>query len=171
MTAALFWRYMMSERKDVPFTNEHFISFCEKMVGQPYWYGTCVYKCTQSILNSKTAQYPSHYGSGRTSRYKEDIAQLTAFSLPVIEACVCLLYQVSAMAVATKKARMKSCDMSNPKYQMRSWLLRLGFIGERFERPRRTLLEQLNGNAAFFDDAGKQKARDKRMQKKAMALV
>lgn len=75
MTAALFWRYMMSERKDVPFTNEHFIAFCEKMVGQPYWYGTCVYKCTQSILNSKTAQYPSHYGSGRTSRYKEDIAQ------------------------------------------------------------------------------------------------
>lgn len=96
---------------------------------------------------------------------------LTAFSLPVIEACVCLLYQVSAMAVATKKARMKPCDMSNPKYQMRSWLLRLGFIGERFERPRKTLLEQLDGNAAFFDDAGKQKARDKRMQKKAMALV
>lgn len=32
----------MSERKDTPFTNEHFIAFCEKMVGQPYWYGTCV---------------------------------------------------------------------------------------------------------------------------------
>lgn len=93
------------------------------------------------------------------------------FSLPVIKAYACLLYQVSAMAVTTKKARMKPCDMSNPKYQMRSWLLRLGFIGERFERPRQTLLEQLDGNAAFFYDTGKQKARDKRMQKKAMALV
>ena len=96
---------------------------------------------------------------------------LDAFSLPVIEACACLLYQVSAMAVTTKKARMKPCDMSNPKYQMRSWLLRLGFIGEQFERPRQTLLEQLDGNAAFFDDAGKQKAKDKRRQKKAMALA
>ena len=66
---------------------------------------------------------------------------------------------------------MKPCDMSNPKYQMRSWLLRLGFIGELFERPRQTLLEQLDGNAAFFDDAGKQKAKDKRRQKKAMALA
>ena len=50
----------MSERKDTPFTNEHFIAFCEKMIGQPYWYGTCVYKCTQSVLNSKAGQYPSH---------------------------------------------------------------------------------------------------------------
>ena len=96
---------------------------------------------------------------------------LDAFSLPVIEACACLLRQVSLMAEATKKARMKPCDMSNPKYQMRSWLLRLGFIGEQFERPRQTLLEHLDGNAAFFDDAGKQKARDKRRQQKAMALA
>ena len=65
----------MSERKDTPFTNEHFIAFCEKMIGQPYWYGTCVYKCTQSVLNSKTGHYPSHYGSERTSRYKDDIAK------------------------------------------------------------------------------------------------
>ncbi len=96
---------------------------------------------------------------------------LDAFSLPVIEACACLLYQVSVMAVTTKKARMKPCDMSNPKYQMRSWLLRLGFIGEQFERPRQTLLEQLDGNAAFFDDAGKQKAKDKRRRQKALTLA
>lgn len=40
----------------------------------PYWYGTCVYKASTSVLNSKTKQYPSHYGSSRTSRYKQDIA-------------------------------------------------------------------------------------------------
>lgn len=38
------------------------------------WYGTCVYKASTSVLNSKTRQYPSHYGSSRTSRYKKDIA-------------------------------------------------------------------------------------------------
>ncbi len=63
----------MSGRKNTPFTNEHFAAFCLKMVGQPYWYGTCLYKCSESVLKSKTAQYPSHYTDSRTSRYKQDI--------------------------------------------------------------------------------------------------
>ena len=63
----------MSERIDTPFTNEHFAAYCLKMVGQPYWYGTCGYKATTSLLNRKAKQYPSHYGSSRTSRYKQDI--------------------------------------------------------------------------------------------------
>ena len=96
---------------------------------------------------------------------------LEVFSLPVIEACACLLYKVSTMAAATRKARMKPCDMSNPKYQMRSWLLRLGFIGEQFERPRQTLLEKLDGNTAFFNEAGKRRATDKRRLQKAMKLA
>lgn len=56
------------------YTNLHFVEFLKKMVGQPYWYGTCVYKCTTSTLNSKTKQYPSHYGSSRTAKYKSQIA-------------------------------------------------------------------------------------------------
>ena len=96
---------------------------------------------------------------------------LDAFSIPAIEACACLLVQVCAMAASTRKARMKPCNMSNPKYQMRSWLLRLGFIGEQFAQPRQTLLEHLDGNAAFFDDVGRQKAKEKRQRQKAMALA
>ena len=64
----------MSERINTPFTNEHFADWCQKMVGQPYWYGTCVYKATSSLLSRKTNQYPSHYTSDRTSRYKQDVA-------------------------------------------------------------------------------------------------
>lgn len=63
----------MIDRIDVPFTNEHFAAFCLSMVGQPYWYGTCLYKCSNSLLTSKTKQYPSHYGSNRTAKYKQDI--------------------------------------------------------------------------------------------------
>lgn len=88
----------------------------------------------------------------------------------VIEACACLLHAVHKMAAETKKARMKPCDMSNPKYQMRSWLLRLGFIGEQFERPRQTLLASLEGNGAFFDEKGKDRARDKRRMQKALSM-
>ena len=64
----------MAERIDTPFTNEHFAAWCQKMLGQPYWYGTVVYKCTQSLLTRKAKQYASHYGDSRTARYKSDIA-------------------------------------------------------------------------------------------------
>jgi hypothetical protein len=91
---------------------------------------------------------------------------LSAFSFEKIEACVYLLRQASLMAANTGKARMKPCDGSNPKYQMRTWLLRLGFIGDRFARPRQTLLEGLAGDGAFFSDDGKEKAAMKRKTKR-----
>lgn len=33
----------MSERVNTPFTAEHFVAYCLRMVGHPYWYGTCGY--------------------------------------------------------------------------------------------------------------------------------
>ena len=65
-----------NNRINTPFTNEHFADWCLKMAEKksPYWYGTCVYKASTSVLTSKTKQYPSHYGSSRTSRYKQDIS-------------------------------------------------------------------------------------------------
>ena len=61
-------------RVEIPFTNEHFMAFCEKMLGQPYWFGTCIYKATNSLLSRKTNQYSSSYAASRTARYKKDIA-------------------------------------------------------------------------------------------------
>lgn len=91
---------------------------------------------------------------------------LSAFSYTAVEAAAYLLEQGWKMAVSTGKARMKPCNMSNPKYQMRSWLLRLGFIGEKFERPRKTLLEGLAGDVAFFDAEQKKVAAAKRKARK-----
>ena len=65
----------MSERINIPYTNEHFVAFCEKMIGQPYWYGSVVYKCTESLRSRKAKQYPSHYKDNRTTRYRDDIAK------------------------------------------------------------------------------------------------
>lgn len=65
----------MADRLNTPFTNEHFAAWCLRMVGQPYWYGTCGYKATKGLLTRKRNQYPSHYGSGRTARYQQDIAE------------------------------------------------------------------------------------------------
>ena len=77
---------------------------------------------------------------------------LSAFSYPKIEAVAYLMAQACDFAASTGKARMKPADGSNPKFQMRSWLLRLGFIGPAFERPRKTLLETLDGDSAFFSE-------------------
>ncbi len=65
----------MSERIHTPYTSEHFVAFCLAMLGQPYWYGSCVNKCTESLRSRKAKQYPSHYKDSRTSQYKDDIAK------------------------------------------------------------------------------------------------
>lgn len=65
----------MMERINTPFTNEHFAAWCLSMLGQPYWYGTVVYKCSESLRSRKAKQYPTHYKDNRTSRYRDDIAK------------------------------------------------------------------------------------------------
>lgn len=56
-------------------TNIALVEFARKMIGQPYWYGTHVVKCSQSLLERKTKQYPAHYGSSRKNTYNSHISQ------------------------------------------------------------------------------------------------
>lgn len=55
-------------------TNTGLVEHALGWLGNPYWYGTCCYKCTSSLLASKSAQYPSHYTQDRMPRYKQDIS-------------------------------------------------------------------------------------------------
>ena len=55
------------------FSAKALCDYARGFVGNPYWYGTCVYECTKSLLTRKTNQYPSHYTSGRMARYRSDI--------------------------------------------------------------------------------------------------
>lgn len=55
-------------------TNIDLIAFAEGMIGQVYWYGSCVYKTSQSLLDRKASQYPAHYTKSRMTKYKEHIA-------------------------------------------------------------------------------------------------
>jgi len=59
------------------FTGKQLAEYCEKVykAGWVYWYGTYGKRCTQSLYESKKKQYPSHYGSSRTSGYMRDIAE------------------------------------------------------------------------------------------------
>lgn len=57
------------------FTNLELVEYVKKVYADKwvYWYGTCGYKCTKSLYNSKKAQYPSHYTASRESGYMADI--------------------------------------------------------------------------------------------------
>jgi len=60
-----------------------------------------------------------------------------------------LCLAMSAMAKAVRSASPKPQQSENPKYAMRTWLLRLGFIGEEFATARDFLTRNLDGDAAF----------------------
>ena len=62
-----------------------------------------------------------------------------------IQLCLAL----SQMAKDVKTASLKPQQNENPKYAMRTWLLRLGFIGEEFATARDFLTRNLSGDAAF----------------------
>ena len=59
----------------------------------------------------------------------------------------CLL--LSQMAKEVKSASPKPQQHENPKYAMRTWLLRLGFIGDEFKTARDILTRRLAGDASF----------------------
>ena len=62
-----------------------------------------------------------------------------------IQLCLAL----SQMAKDAKCASPKPQQHDNPKYAMRTWLLRLGFVGEEFSTARDFLTRRLSGDAAF----------------------
>ena len=62
-----------------------------------------------------------------------------------IQLCLAL----SQMAKDVRTASSKPQQNENPKYAMRTWLLRLGFIGEEFATARDFLTRNLTGDTAF----------------------
>lgn len=62
-----------------------------------------------------------------------------------IQFCLAL----SQMAKDSKKASAKPQQHENPKFAMRTWLIRLGFVGDEFSTARDFLTRNLSGDAAF----------------------
>lgn len=62
-----------------------------------------------------------------------------------IQLCLAL----SQMAKTVRSASPKPQQTENPKYAMRTWLLRLGFIGDEFKTAREILTKRLSGDASF----------------------
>ena len=66
-----------------------------------------------------------------------------------IKSYIQLCLALSQMAKEVKSASAKPQQTENPKYAMRTWLLRLGFIGDEFKTARDVFTNRLSGDTAF----------------------
>ena len=66
-----------------------------------------------------------------------------------LKAYIQLCLALSQMAKEVKTASPKPQQNENPKYAMRTWILRLGFIGDEFKTAREILTKRLAGDTAF----------------------
>ena len=74
--------------------------------------------------------------------------EIHAYSVLVATLCV--------MAKNQKRISSKEKDVDNEKYAFRCFLLRLGFIGEKYKMDRKILLRNLEGSSAFKSGSKKE---------------
>ena len=91
-----------------------------------------------------------------------------------IKTYIQLSLAISHQALAQKGASHRRTKSTNEKYTFRTWLLRLGMIGEEFQTARKFLLENLEGNIAWKDPAQAERQKErlaaKRMEEAAQSM-
>ena len=66
-----------------------------------------------------------------------------------LKAYIQLCLEMSELAKEVRSASAKPQQNENPRYAMRTWLLRLGFIGDEFKTARDLYTKRLDGDTAF----------------------
>jgi hypothetical protein len=88
------------------------------------------------------------------------------FTLPTVEAAeavaayTMLVHKMCEMAKRQKRVLDKSAPAENPKWQMRTFLLRLGLVGPEYKTARKILTAGLSGDGAYPGGDRPGKAKD-----------
>lgn len=85
-----------------------------------------------------------------------------------VKSYIQLCLAISHQALVQKGASRTRTQSTNEKYTFRTWLLRLGLIGDEFKTARMHLLKNLEGNIAWHDPAQAEAQRE-RLAAKRMA--
>jgi hypothetical protein len=88
-----------------------------------------------------------------------------------IKAYIQLCLAISAQALNQRCASRQKTKSSNEKYTFRTWLLRLGLIGDEYKTARLHLLEHLDGCIAWKDPAQALQQKERLRQKKEKELA
>ncbi len=91
---------------------------------------------------------------------KENIAmeEITAF----MDLVVCMVENARKLRYSS----FRPAQEDNPKYAMRTWLLRLNMSGDAFKKTRKVLLARLSGSAAFRTPAEEEKHKERLLARK-----
>jgi len=88
-----------------------------------------------------------------------------------IKAYIQLCLAITAQALNQRCASRQKTHSTNEKYTFRTWLLRLGLIGDEFKTARLHLLEHLDGCIAWKDPAQALQQKERLRQKKEKELA
>lgn len=104
---------------------------------------------------SRTAHYNQsrYHGLNLHSVFTKGTVEFRLFNSTIhagkIKAYIQFCLAVNHQALNQKSASAKPTTTTNDKYTFRTWLLRLGLIGDEFKTARTHLLANLNGNIAW----------------------
>ena len=73
---------------------------------------------------------------------------------------------INKAAITQKRVIAKEVDMTNEKYALRNWLIRLGMDGEEYKADRKILMENLTGHVAFRTKADEEKWKARQQEKR-----
>ena len=83
-----------------------------------------------------------------------------------VKSYIQLCLAISHQALVQQRAMRTRTHSENEKYTFRTWLLRLGLIGDEFKTARQHLLKNLEGNIAWKDPAQAERQRERLMQQR-----
>ena len=104
---------------------------------------------------SRTAHYNSsrYHGLNLHSVFTKGTVEFRLFNSTThagkIKAYIQFCLAINHQALTQKSASARVTETTNDKYTFRTWLLRLGLIGDEFKTARTHLLANLNGNSAW----------------------
>jgi len=111
------------------------------------WYGDYYHSRDEHYHNSRYHALNLHSTfNGKTVEFRLFNATLHAGE---VKAYIHLALATSAQAINQKSTQLTKTASDNEKFTFRTWLLRLGMIGEEFENTREHLMKHLDGNAAW----------------------
>ena len=122
------------------------------------WYGSqgCDYGRTQHYINSRYHMLNLHAtftkGTVEFRMFQFDKpanGKKNGIHAGKLKSYIQLCLAMSQMAKDIRTASPKEQQKENKKFAMRTWLMRMGFIGAEFATARQVLTENLDGNCSF----------------------
>jgi len=87
------------------------------------------------------------------------------------DAFIKLASLMNMQAIMQKRIQSKAVVDENEKYAMRTWLIRIGMVGDEYKSARRILMENLSGHTAFRTQADAERAKQKLTEKRRQSVA